>query len=331
MMKINKINKGICFLCLLLLGLFVCFLLGSSKNREGMEDQIQSQANQSQSSTQLNLGDVFQSTAGGTIKVTGDLSKQTLSMTLTPNGESIILTGTKPNDDPNNIEGFVGYRPDTVYRIFYGPSGETATVVIIEGKLVIRVELSNGSVYIYSKDGETVPHYNYPTKTSSANVVTGASGNAAYGVTGPQGNTVYGTIGTDTTSNSIGNESGQVSGAYATGSNGNTVGYVEGPKGNSVTYASPPNGTTGISAANIPAGDEDLYILKSQIVPPVCPACPTPVCPSGSNNEKPPPCPACARCPEPSFECKKVPNYGAASNNNNLPMPVLSDFSSFGM
>jgi hypothetical protein len=79
--------------------------------------------------------------------------------------------------------------------------------------------------------------------------------------------------------------------------------------------------------SQIPPGSEDLYILKSEIVPPVCPVCPsvTP-CP----NKPVPPCPACARCPEPSFECKKVPNY---SNNHDdfLPMPVLNDFSTFGM
>ena len=35
--------------------------------------------------------------------------------------------------------------------------------------------------------------------------------------------------------------------------------------------ANPP----GIPASQIVPGDEDLYILKSQVVPPVCPACPT--------------------------------------------------------
>jgi len=45
---------------------------------------------------------------------------------------------------------------------------------------------------------------------------------------------------------------------------------------------------------------------------------------------EPQPCPPCGRCPEPSFECKKVPNY-ASTNSEYLPMPVLSDFSTFGM
>jgi hypothetical protein len=44
----------------------------------------------------------------------------------------------------------------------------------------------------------------------------------------------------------------------------------------------------------------------------------------------PPPCPPCGRCPEPSFDCKKVPNY-ASTNSEYLPSPVLSDFSQFGM
>jgi hypothetical protein len=79
--------------------------------------------------------------------------------------------------------------------------------------------------------------------------------------------------------------------------------------------------------SQIPAGSEDLYILKSEIVPPVCPVCPSvTACP----NEPVPPCPPCGRCPESSFECKKVPNYG---NNQSsfMPMPVLNDFSTFGM
>jgi len=47
------------------------------------------------------------------------------------------------------------------------------------------------------------------------------------------------------------------------------------------------------------------------------------------NNGNCPPCPACERCPEPSFDCKKVPNYRSTSVGNYLPMPVLNDFSGF--
>ena len=73
--------------------------------------------------------------------------------------------------------------------------------------------------------------------------------------------------------------------------------------------------------------DMSKYILKSEVVPPVCPKCPdSRTCP----RQKPcPPCAPCARCPEPAFECKKVPNYRAATVNNVLPLPRLNSFSAF--
>ena len=73
--------------------------------------------------------------------------------------------------------------------------------------------------------------------------------------------------------------------------------------------------------------DMSKYILKSEVVPPVCPKCPdSRTCP----RQKPcPPCAPCARCPEPAFECKKVPNYSAATVSNILPLPRLNSFSAF--
>ena len=85
----------------------------------------------------------------------------------------------------------------------------------------------------------------------------------------------------------------------------------------------------GIPRSQIPNGDEDMYILKSQVIPPVCPACPNvSACPRPAPY---PPCPPCSRCPEPSFDCKKVPNYNSGTGNSYLPRPVLADFSQFGM
>lgn len=114
-----------------------------------------------------------------------------------------------------------------------------------------------------------------------------------------------------------------------------TATVVKGKKGTIVkgpnnTYVAPSNSsyyqTEGISANQIPAGQEDLYILKSQVVPPVCPACPSS---SSCPRDKPcPACPACARCPEPNFTCKKVPNY-KSMDTSMLPSPMLTDFSSF--
>jgi hypothetical protein len=70
-----------------------------------------------------------------------------------------------------------------------------------------------------------------------------------------------------------------------------------------------------------------LYILKSEVVPPVCPPCPTAAsCP---RDEPCPACPPCARCPDAPFECKKVPNYDSI-NDEYLPQPILNSFSQFG-
>lgn len=82
--------------------------------------------------------------------------------------------------------------------------------------------------------------------------------------------------------------------------------------------------SNGVTKNEIPSGEEHLYILKSEIVPPVCPKCPD--CPKQSvkNVEKEcPPCPGPERCPEPAFTCKKVPNYTVSSVDSVLPSPMF--------
>ena len=136
-------------------------------------------------------------------------------------------------------------------------------------------------------------------------------------------------------SNDQGPPQAQVTETSYTGPRGNTADVysttnskvVVTPNGQQV-IADPTNTVYGIPKSQIPVGQEDLYILKSEIVPPVCPACPSSTV--SSCAPKCPPCPPCARCPEPAFECKKVPNY-KTSNYRYIPRPVLSDFSQFGM
>ncbi len=48
------------------------------------------------------------------------------------------------------------------------------------------------------------------------------------------------------------------------------------------------------------------------------------------DKSKCPPCEPCGRCREPSFDCKKVPTY-SSFNSEIMPIPVVSDFSTFGM
>jgi hypothetical protein len=127
------------------------------------------------------------------------------------------------------------------------------------------------------------------------------------------------------------------------------MGIIEGMDNSNTDQTQTKNSSLGIPKSKIPKGQEDLYILKSQIVTPTCPVTPSSGASagaanisgsltgagSGSNgadiysNEKCPPCPACARCPEPSFECVKKPVY--KPDNPYLPVPVLTSFSSFGM
>jgi hypothetical protein len=117
-------------------------------------------------------------------------------------------------------------------------------------------------------------------------------------------------------------------GAQSSGSQGQP--YTSIPSSNySTSYNYSSSLPTGIPASQIPNGQEDMYILKSEVVPPVCPACPS-YSPTDTGEKKCQPCPSCARCPEPAFDCKKVPNYNSV-NNSYLPVPALADFSTFGM
>ena len=111
---------------------------------------------------------------------------------------------------------------------------------------------------------------------------------------------------------------------------------ISGPAGNtystydsSAYYNSLPQG---IPRSQIPPGQEDLYILKSEVIVPVCRPPLVIETTNGDNFDvtKCPPCEPCGRCPEPAFECKKVPNYNAF-NQDYMPVPVLSNFSTFGM
>lgn len=314
-------------------------------------------------STQLSPGSTYYGPNGTTATVTTNSDgTQSLQVILPNTSQSVTFTSSQDNIDPSssNIESTVesytnyyGYRGTAT--VFYGPNGAKATVVTTNnGQQAIKVTTSDG-IYYYNTSGsnnnltDTSTQYygstGYPIQQAtsslayqgpyggSAGAVTGPYGNTAYYAQGPAGNTVAGTTnGNQYYGNQYYGPYGGSAGSV-TGPAGNTAYYAEGPAGNTVA------GTTsssdwyntlppGIPRSQIPPGQEDLYILKSQVVPPVCPACPSSsVCP---REEPCPPCPACARCPEPAFECKKVPNYNAL-NNDYLPAPVLNDFSTFGM
>lgn len=158
----------------------------------------------------------------------------------------------------------------------------------------------------------------------SATVYSGAGGNKAVAVDTNNYPNNYDYYGNGDSASIYGPAGGSVH--TAQGPYGGRVTKYTGPYGGDAVVAHGPAGNTavGVRKADIPPGDEDLYILKSEVVPPVCPKCPK-YC---ERTEPCPACPPCARCPEPAFECKKVPNY-TSNNDRYLPKPVLADFSTF--
>ena len=210
--------------------------------------------------------------------------------------------------------------------------------------------VSTGTVY-YGENGGSVTVANNPDGTQSLTLSDGTTfaPSSAGTFTGPNGVTAtivrtdngLDAVKIDTKNGSklfIRTDDGSTASygttSYSTSSpttNGQMDQQMNGGENNSTgTYDS--SLPTGIRASQIPPGDEDLYILKSQVVPPVCPACTTMTYPREAKCR---PCKPCGRCPEPSMTCKAVPNYNAIGNNNStngstyLPMPVLNDFSSF--
>jgi putative hemolysin len=271
----------------------------------------------------------------------------------TPSTTSSTTSSTSPTTSAPSYDDYNHYSGAST-TTYYGPNGGTAKIVDNGGQdKVIIVRLPNGQTQSYyitgDNSGTSVSRTTYTGPNGgTAKIVTDSNGHVAIQVTINGKTTLY-TINANSTSidstinqydsTSTTSTGSDYNNAYVyTGPNGNTAAAVTGPNGNTVVgtnydssayYSSLP---PGIPANQIPSGQEDLYILKSQVVPPVCPKCPDPIIKSSddSDTSKCPPCPPCARCPEPAFDCKKVPNYNAF-NPSYMPMPVVSDFSSFGM
>lgn len=273
------------------------------------------------------------------------------------NGTTSTTSTSSSNNSSSNSNSYDNYNhyDGTSYpTIFYGPNGGTARVIQTPNNNTIVITNKNGTTDIYYIDkNATDPSIStyYGPNSGSAKIITDSNGKQAVEITTPNGSKVVytgdntytynsqdGTINQyDADNNTTGSDYNT---AYSSstyyGPNGGQATTVSGPAGNTyATYDSSAYTNSlpqGIPRSQIPAGDEDLYILKTQVVPPVCPA---PVviekC-SGDNFDvtKCPPCMPCARCPEPAFDCVKRPNYKAFSQDF-LPVPVLSDFSTFGM
>jgi hypothetical protein len=231
------------------------------------------------------------------------------------------------NNSSTNYDNYNHYDGSSYPTIYYGPNGSTARVINVDGQGKIVITNANGTTNIYyidSSSNATVKTYK-GQNGGTAVVATDSNGKKIVKITMPDKTIIVYNSDNTYASNSQDPTMNQSHSNYDV----NTY-YGPSTAVNANTYAS--SLPAGIPASQIPSGQEDLYILKSQIVPPVCPKCPDPIMQSSDKFDatKCPPCPPCARCPEPNFSCKKVPNYNTF-NPDIMPVPVLSDFSSFGM
>jgi hypothetical protein len=297
-------TKSIVILFILFAGLVLISFYGT-KLREGYTD-AQNQAEAERKSAEAagvhNKDDLARLNASRSESSSGSSSGSSSSYETKNAGSEIIQSGTS----------------------LYGPNGEICQVLVDE----------NNKQYLEVRDSiaKTPVYYNYDLTTTDK-------------FTGPSGSTAEAYFGVDNqprikiTDNSGNSKVFSINGTHANSNDGSVsnsnynpvvdVGFTGSPMGsnnyNSVYSSSLPSG---IPADRIVPGTEDLYILKSQVVPPGCPALTN--APPQQNSSTCPPCPGCARCPEPAFECKKVPNY-KSMDTQNLPFPVLNDFTSFGM
>lgn len=296
---------------------------------------------------------------GATATVKQDEKDASVIQVKDSNGNNILTLTSKPNKDKDtskndiintNYDNYNHYDKTSYPSIFYGPNGGTAKVIQTPNNNIIVITNKNGSTEIYDIDknsSDTSVSKYYGPNGGSAKMITDSNGKNAVEITTPngskivyKGDNIYTYDGHDDTinqydANSISKGSDINASSYY-GPHGGQSTTINGPSGNTYsTYDSSAYYNTlpqGVSRSEIPAGQEDLYILKSQVVPPVCPKCPDPIVKSSDEPDlsKIPPCPPCKRCPEPNFSCEKVPNY-KAFNPDTMPVPVLTDFSGFGM
>jgi hypothetical protein len=292
----------------ILFGVLIALVISSFFFTEGFETGITGYLNKATSASANGSGSGNGSTSANDNQSTyyDPYTKQTNAITTGtvytgPNGKTVTLTKNVDGSQTITLsDGSTKFTPSSA-NIFIGPNGNKATIITTsDGKEAIKVDIgADSKIYTINNMPESAQYY---------------------------GNTTTNVPTEDSSSTNI-----DVSGGTVSGPNGNSVSYATG----TIDYSSslPP----GIPGSQIPPGQQDLYILKSQVVPPVCPVCPANCPNTNGSSKKCPACKPCGRCPEPSMTCKAVPNYGAiGAGANSLDaaasyIPVLSDFSNFGM
>lgn len=216
---------------------------------------------------------------------------------------------------------------------YTGPYGTTATLTTMGGITELAVTFRNNSSSIFYIDKNDTSGTVYIDSYGDKAVV--STVNNTIVVTTRHGETLtYTKVSGNVTSYSPYTSTYSSTPSYTSSSvtnqnTGNTVGSVTGPNDNTVYYSGNVNGKP-ITVNNVPPGDEDLYILKSQVVPPVCPVCPPQIVKKCEKEKECGPCPI-QRCPTAPFKCVKQPDYSNPEIKQYLPIPVLNSFSTFGL
>ena len=276
---------------------------------------------------------LFYGPNGGTARVIQTPTNNTIVIT-SQNGTTDIYYIDNPTDSSTSTNGTsstnanMNANMNTTMNTYYGPNGASATIVTDNsGKQMVEISTSSGNKIVYTQDNM----YQSPTNDmNSDNDISNTNTSYPSSTSSTYPSSTSSTYPSSTSSTYPSSSSSTYpSSSSSTYPSSSSSTYQGTNYDSSAYYNSLPQG---VPRSQIPQGQEDLYILKTEVVPPVCPVCPPPIvqCPDKFDASKCPPCPPCARCPEPSFECKKVPNY-SAFNPDTMPVPVLTNFSSFGM
>jgi len=310
------------------------------------------------------------SDTNGTIQMTltNSITGSTLA-TYSPTSSN-TTSGSTGTTGTTGTSGTTTQPTNLINETFYSSNGNTAQIINYNGKTAVKITYSNGNTSIFYANtntenfGSSVKYTDAYGNTATFIYVNGQPTIEVVNIDGTQ--TTY-VIKTNSITSSVSSSSAYPSGTYTaysvSGPQGGQVSQVQGPYGNSATYISGPNNnsvvatSTGIPpqqqqpmATNYDSSayynsnttmydpntdNNNMFILKSQVIPPVCPPPLPPIIKTCKSEGKCGPCPPCDRCPnQGDFVCKKEPNYNhynSQQQQEQLPQPVLSDFSSFGL
>jgi len=228
-------------------------------------------------------------------------------------------TGVTYNTSNTNTNSYSSTTATPSGTVTYtGPYGTTATVTTLGGIKEIAVTFRNNSSSIFYIDKNDTTGTIYVDAYGDKAVLNDTNGTVV--ITTRHGESltytkVSGTVGYNNTSVVYSSTPATV-----------TTNTTTSPYDNSAYYST----NKPVTVTSVPPGDEDLYILKSQIVPPVCPVCPPQIVKKCDKEKECGPCPI-QRCPTAPFKCVKQPDYSNPAVKQYLPIPVLSSFSTFGL